>query len=52
MLDALKPESRSLREEVVRLGESWDRSIRVTWVLLVVSFLSLVVLLARGFGWL
>ena len=52
MVDALKPESRTAREEMDRLCETWDRSIRITWALLAVNLASLTTLLAIGFGWL
>jgi hypothetical protein len=52
MVDAPKSEFRALREATDRLCESWDRSIRITWALLAVNFLGLMVLLAKGFGWL
>ena len=50
--DALKREMHALREEVIRLSETWDRSIRITWALLAANFLSFAVVVAIGFGWL
>jgi hypothetical protein len=52
MVETFKPESQSIREEMNRLRETWDRSIRITWVLLIANFVSLAVLLAIGFSWL
>ena len=52
MVEALKAESRSIREEMNRLRETWDRSIRITWALGIANFVSLAAILAKGFGWL
>ena len=51
-VDALKREMRALREELIRLSETLDRSFRITWALLAFNFLSFAVLVAIGFGWL
>jgi hypothetical protein len=50
-VEALKPESRPISEEMNRVLETWDRSIRITWLLGIANFVSLAAILAKGFGW-